>query len=182
MKQKIAIFLSKFLIIFYKLKYGRRVSCGKNVIVNHRFKLRGKGHLEIGDNVNMWAHEEPNQFNFYNKNAKIKIGKGTRLNGITCHCEKKITIENNCMIASSMLMDTDFHTFNDKAHILYGNKKTKPIEIKKGVWLAGQSVILKGCKIGEKSVVGFRAVVTKSFPSNVVIAGNPGRIVKSHKG
>lgn len=80
-----------------------------------------------------------------------------------------------------MIMDTDFHTFDDPNHILYGNLKSKPVKIGNDVWLCGQSVLLKGCQIGNKSVVGFRAVVTKSFPENVVIAGNPAKVVKSQR-
>ena len=75
-------------------------------------------------------------------------------------------------------MDTDFHSFSDPDHILHGNKITGPIKIGNKVWLGGQSVILKNCQIGDKSVVAFRAVVTKNFPKNVVIAGNPAKIVK----
>ena len=178
MKKKIALFLSKIFTGYYKLRYGKRIQFGKNIIINHKFKLKGKGSLLIGDNCNLWAHEEPNRFNFYNKNAIIKIGKNNRLNGLMCHCEENIEIGNDCLIGSATIMDTDFHTFNDKTHILYGNKKTKAVKINDNVWLGGQSVILKGVEIGDKSVVGFRAVVSKSFPKNVVVAGNPAKIVK----
>ena len=38
--------------------------------------------------------------------------------------------------------------------------------------------ILKGVTIGENSVVAAGAVVSKSVPANVVVAGNPAVIVK----
>ena len=53
-----------------------------------------------------------------------------------------------------------------------------PITIGNNVWLAGQTAILKGVHIGDNSVVGFRAVVTGDVPPNVIVAGNPGRIVR----
>ena len=179
MKKKLALLLSKIFIAYYKVRYRSKIHFGKNVIINHRFNLNGAGKLFISDNVNLWAHAEPNNFNFYDKNAKIKIGANSRLNGLTCHCSESIEIGNNCLIGSSIIMDTDFHTFEDPEHILYGNPKAKQIKIGDHVWLCGQSVILKGCQIGNKSVVGFRAVVTKSFPEDVVIAGNPAKVVKS---
>ena len=40
------------------------------------------------------------------------------------------------------------------------------------------AVILKGVTIGENSVVAAGAVVTKSVPPNVVVAGNPAVITK----
>lgn len=181
MKKKIALFLSKLFIIFYKLRYGRRVQFGKNIIINHRFKIQGKGKLMIGDNCTLWAHEEPNRFHFYEETARIKIGSGNRLNGMTAHCAESIEIGNDNRIASTILMDTDFHTFEDPEHILYGNPKTKPIKIGNGTWICGQSVILKGCEIGDGSVIGFRAVVTKNVPTQVVVAGNPAKVVKEKK-
>ena len=179
MKKKIALLLSKIFIAYYKVRYGNKVNFGRNVIINHKFNLNGVGKLFVSNNVNLWAHAEANNFNFYTKNAIIKIGSNSRLNGLTCHCSKFIEIGNNCLIGSSIIMDTDFHTFEDPDHVLYGNPKSKPINIGNNVWLCGQSVILKGCQIGNKSVVGFRAVVTKSFPENIVIAGNPAKVVKS---
>lgn len=179
MKKKLALFLSKLFVAYYKVRYGNRVHFGRNVIVNHKFSINGDGKLFVSDNVNIWAHAEPNSFNFYNPDAVIKVGANSRLNGLTCHCSESIDIGDNCLIGSSIIMDTDFHTFDDPEHILFGNLKSKPITIGKHVWLCGQSVILKGCEIGSKSVVGFRAVVTKSFPKDVVIAGNPAKVVKS---
>ena len=179
MKKKIALLLSKIFITYYKIRYHNRIFFGKNIIINHRFKIRGSGKLYIGDNSNLWAHKELNGFYFYGQKATIKIGKNTRLNGLTCHCETSIEIGDDCLIGSAIIMDTDFHTFEDPNHILYGNEKSKPISIGSKTWICGQSVILKGCQIGSSSVIGFRAVVTKNFPGNVVIAGNPARIVKS---
>ena len=39
-------------------------------------------------------------------------------------------------------------------------------------------MVLKGVSIGENSVVGAGAVVSKDVPPNVVVAGNPARVVK----
>lgn len=179
MKKQLAHLISGFLVAYYKVRYGKRVHFGKHVIINHKFKVSGPGRLYIGDGANLWAHAEPNSFHFYSKDAIIRIGKNTRLNGLACHCEQSIEIGDDCLIGSAIIMDTDFHTFEDPEHILHGNSKSKPVKIGNGVWLCGQSVILKGVHLGEKSVVGFRAVVTKSFPPHVVVAGNPSRIVKS---
>jgi acetyltransferase-like isoleucine patch superfamily enzyme len=52
------------------------------------------------------------------------------------------------------------------------------VHIGANVWLGGQSAVLKGATIGENSVVAFRAVVAGAVPANVVVAGNPARIVK----
>ncbi|MBD3238210.1 MAG: acyltransferase [Candidatus Moranbacteria bacterium] len=174
--------ISRFWVLYFKLKYGRRVVFGSRVIINHRFQLRGRGRLNIGSGVKIWAHEEPNRFFFYSKKARITIAENSKLNGLTCHCEREIKINKACLIASAVIMDTDLHQFENSKHILAGKQKTKPVEIGKRVWLAGQSVILKGVKVNNDSVVGFRAVVTKDIPKKSLAVGNPAKIkLKSNK-
>ena len=56
--------------------------------------------------------------------------------------------------------------------------RSEPVVIERNVWIAGQAAVLPGVRIGENSVVGFRAVVTSDVPPGVVVAGNPARIVR----
>ena len=42
------------------------------------------------------------------------------------------------------------------------------------VWLGGGVIVLPGVTIGENTVVGAGAVVTRDLPANVVAVGNPG--------
>lgn len=54
----------------------------------------------------------------------------------------------------------------------------KWIKIGSGVWIAAQAFIGPGVTIGNNTVIGARAVVTKDIPAGVVAAGNPARVIK----
>jgi len=53
------------------------------------------------------------------------------------------------------------------------------ITIGNNVWIGGNAVICPGIGIGDNSVIAAGSVVTKNFPANVVVGGNPAKIIKS---
>ena len=57
--------------------------------------------------------------------------------------------------------------------------KASPVVIDDDVWIGFNCTILKGVKIGKGSVIAACSVVTKDVPPNVIVAGNPAKIVKS---
>lgn len=54
----------------------------------------------------------------------------------------------------------------------------KPITIGDNCWIGGSATIVPGVTLGNNVVVAAGAVVTKSFGDNVVIGGNPAKIIK----
>jgi maltose O-acetyltransferase len=54
----------------------------------------------------------------------------------------------------------------------------KPIVIEDNVWLGGGVIVCPGVTIGENTVVGAGAVVTRDLPPNVVAVGNPARVIR----
>lgn len=56
----------------------------------------------------------------------------------------------------------------------------KDIILGKHVWIAQNVTILKGCKIGDNSVLGLGAVVTKSCPEGSIMTGCPAKVVKEN--
>jgi Acetyltransferase (isoleucine patch superfamily) len=55
---------------------------------------------------------------------------------------------------------------------------SKPIKIGNNVWVGDHALVCKGVTIGENSIVGAGAVVTRDIPPNIIAAGNPARVVK----
>ncbi|MEA2573911.1 MAG: hypothetical protein QOH93_1209 [Chloroflexia bacterium] len=171
--------VSRVFLSWYRLKYGKRVSFGKNFVTNGKLVVKGPGKVILGDNINAWCQAEKNVFITFRPESRIVVGHDTRLNGISAMAYSTITVGPRCIVASTMLVDTDFHSTDPNLrHDPDAPFAVAPIELKENVWVAGQSAILKGVTVGENSIVAFRAVVTRDVPANVVAGGNPARVVK----
>lgn len=55
------------------------------------------------------------------------------------------------------------------------------IRIGDNCFIGARAMIMPNVEIGENTIVGANSVVTKSFPANVVIAGNPAKIITTVK-
>lgn len=90
---------------------------------------------------------------------------------------ESIVIGDACMIAHGVyISDADWHGIYDRAEPV-GN--TKPVVLEDNVWIGDSAIICKGVTIGENSIIGAGAVVTKNVPPNSVFAGNPAKLVKT---
>lgn len=59
-----------------------------------------------------------------------------------------------------------------------GLESARPVEIGSDVWIGGGAIVCPGVRIGERSVIGAGAVVTKDVPEGVFAAGNPCRTIR----
>ena len=84
-----------------------------------------------------------------------------------------IEIEEGVQIAPQVTILTVNHDLKNKVIV-----KCSPVHIKKGAWIGARAIINPGVTIGENSVVGSGAVVTKDVPDNTVVVGNPARVIK----
>jgi NDP-sugar pyrophosphorylase family protein len=58
-------------------------------------------------------------------------------------------------------------------------QKFEGIKINDGCIIGAHAIFLPGTSIGKNSAIGAGSVITKKFPSNCVIGGNPAKIIKS---
>ena len=88
-----------------------------------------------------------------------------------------VTIGDNAMLGPTVQFYTALHPLDAQERIA-GPEYGAPITIGDNVWIGGGAMILAGVTLGDNVVVGAGSVVTKSFGDNVVIAGNPARVIK----
>lgn len=110
--------------------------------------------------------------------AEIRIGDYCLIApGVRISAAKSILIGDNCMLAANVIIsDSDWHGIYNRIRPF---RCTKPVIIEHNVWLGERVIITKGVTVGENSVIGAGAVVTKDIPPNSVAAGNPARVIKS---
>jgi maltose O-acetyltransferase len=58
-------------------------------------------------------------------------------------------------------------------------ESAQPIRIGNNVWLGGGVIVCPGVTIGDNTVVGAGAVVTRDLPADVVAVGSPARVLRS---
>lgn len=54
----------------------------------------------------------------------------------------------------------------------------RPVTIGDDVWIGGGAIILPGVHVGDRSIIAAGAVVSRDVPDDVVVAGNPARIIR----
>ncbi len=153
-------------IMIAKFADGGTIKLGSNVVINSSFVanpvgghqtvflIKGKdGVIEIDDNAGM---------------SNVIIGVYSHI-----YIGKYVNIG-----AGTKIFDNDFHSLDFEERMKDINIKSRPVRIEYGCFIGGDTIILKGVTIGEKSVIGAGSVVTKNVPPGEVWCGNPARFVK----
>ena len=109
---------------------------------------------------------------------QISIGKRFFANfNFTVLDEARVTIGDDCFIGPNVSIYTACHS-TDPVERNSRQEWAKPVTIGHNVWIGGSVTILPGVTVGDNSIVGAGAVVTKDVPANVIVVGNPARVLR----
>lgn len=181
----------------WRKKMHAIIFCGKGVTIRNtrylslRGKLKLEDHVEIdalsingiqfGDNVKVGRYTSIRASNHYRMPGRgVKIGNNFSCGDFSFFgCAGGISIGNDVMMGQNIRFHAQNHNFEDMDLLLREQGTTsKGITIGNNCWVGSGTVFLDGSSIGDGCVVGANSLVTKSFPDNCIIMGQPAKIIR----
>jgi acetyltransferase-like isoleucine patch superfamily enzyme len=134
---------------------GATLSIGRWAWVGQRTKIRvHEGEVSIG--------------------AKSVLGQEC-----TISAYEHVSIGRECILADRvMLIDFDHGVVDVERPIRQQGIYKRPVRVGHNVWIGYGACVLRGVSIGDNSLVGTSAVVTRDVPANAVVAGVPATLIR----
>ena len=147
-------------------------------------QLFGNGRISIGENVRIGSRNTWLVGCKVSDGAELVIGDRVHVNyQTTISVAKRVHIGDDTLIAGNVqIYDNISHPLSPERrlrHDAFTLEESSPVVIGKNCWIGNQAIIMRGVTIGDNSIVAAGAIVTKSVPPNVLVAGNPARVIKS---
>jgi acetyltransferase-like isoleucine patch superfamily enzyme len=113
----------------------------------------------------------------------IRIGDYFGASAAVLSSRASITIGNHVNLGGNVrIFDHDFHSLDPLMRRSADDAKqirSAPVILGDDVFVGANAIILKGVTLGDRCIVGAGAVVTRSFPDDSIIAGNPASELKA---
>ena len=134
-----------------------------------RGKVRFGRFVWIGDGTKIRCHE-----------GEVVIGAKTVIGQeCTISAYRRVRIGEQCVIADrAMFIDFDHGVVEVERPIRQQGIYMRDVEVGSNVWIGYGACVLRGIRVGDNSIVGTNAVVTKDVPANAVVGGVPARVMR----
>jgi acetyltransferase-like isoleucine patch superfamily enzyme len=168
---------------FEPLFRSQCTAVGQGLVIESLPYIVGDGKIVLGEDVRFSGKPSFGFLNRWDDAPELIIGDHTFVgHGCSIAVGASVRIGKHCLLAGGVsIADYDGHPIDAVLRRTSPPPPAaiKPVVIGDDVWIGADAKILKGVTIGDRSVVGAGAVVTKSVPPDVIVAGNPARVVKS---
>jgi acetyltransferase-like isoleucine patch superfamily enzyme len=164
--------LKKNKYIYPKLRLINRITF-KLWFINFIFQRIFRRHSKLPFSVNFTSTIDETNIKYYADDVTLASF------AVSGHCYFQayngIELGKNCLFAPGVKIISANHS-KEKLSLPV---KAKPIKLGDNIWIGANCVVLPEVEIGNNCIIGAGSVVTKSFKEdNVVIAGNPAKIIK----
>jgi acetyltransferase-like isoleucine patch superfamily enzyme len=142
---------------------------GLELKIEPRGQIRFGRFVWIGDETKIRCHE-----------GAVEIGAKTVMGQeCTISAYQRVRIGEECVIADrAMFIDFDHGIVEVERPIRSQGIYKRDVEVGNNVWIGYGACVLRGVSVGDNSVIGTNAVVTKDVPANAVVGGIPARIIR----
>ena len=182
--------LMRWLMTRVRSALFRRILKAKGLIIGRNVRILGARFLKVGSDFRCGDDIWIEALQLPGKDAPrpiLDIGDRVSISRwVHIACVNRILIGDSCLIGSKVLISD--HNHGRYAGHGQSDPSTRPndrelssggpVIIGKNVWIGDNAVILGSVEIGDGAIVAANAVVIKSVPSNTIVAGIPGRVVK----
>jgi acetyltransferase-like isoleucine patch superfamily enzyme len=137
--------------------------------IGRRGTIRFGRFVWIGDGTKIRCHE-----------GVVEIGDKTVIGQeCTISAYQRVQIGEQCVIADrAMFIDFDHGIAEvERPSRVQGIYKRDTV-VGSNVWIGYGACVLRGVRVGDNSVVGTNAVVTKDVPANAVVGGVPAKVIR----
>ena len=175
LRRQYAVLLARY--VWLKLRHGKRLQTDGICFICPRVKL------EIGRDatvrIGRWAwigHD----CKIRSHEGEVSIGAKTVMGQeCTISSYQHVSIGRECIIADRvMLIDFDHGVTEVERPIREQGIYKRDVRVGNNVWMGYGACVLRGVSVGDNSVIGTSAVVTRDLPENAVAAGVPARVVR----
>jgi lipopolysaccharide O-acetyltransferase len=156
-------------------------------LVRFPIYIRGKKLIKFGNGLTTGVNVRLDAFQSGGIAPILHIGCNVQINdSVHIGAIERVVIGDDVLIASRVFISDHNHGDYHATDLLSAPEispikrplSSRPVYIGNNVWIGEQVCILPGVSIGDGSIIGANAVVTRDVPPNSIAVGNPARVIR----